>query len=169
MKVSQEITNMKENIHKPTQREKRPLYQKFLLLGSLLIAVFGTLTGLMTYINIGFIDTFFINWFTSFIIAILVMIPTGLLFIHVIERLIELLVPHTNPFKKQLITGVSMALVMETVMSASTATNTVGYANATVFLTAWGQSFITALPLGLCIGVIMSTVLKPKLKSFITS
>lgn len=149
--------------------KKRPLYQKILVIAAVMTTMGGTLTGIMTYVNTGLTDQFLGNWLSSFLTAVLVMMPAGLLFMTVISKLIHWLIPNAKKIFKQLATGVSMAFLMETVLAGTTAANTIGFSDQTAFIAAWSQGFIAALPVGLIMGLIMALFLKPKLDAFMAS
>ncbi|WOD07657.1 DUF2798 domain-containing protein [Marinomonas sp. GJ51-6] len=148
---------------------KRPLYQKILVIACLVSFVGGSLTGIMTYMNVGFRESFFIDWLSSFAIAVLVMAPAGLLFMTIISKLLQMLFPNARKIFHQIMTGVFMAFVMESILAVSTTANLTGFTNAAAFLSAWQQAFLAALPFGLCIGLMMSLVLKPRLEKFMAS
>lgn len=152
-----------------TDSMKKPLYQKILILACLMSFVGGSLTGIMTYMNVGFRESFFIDWLSSFAIAVLVMAPAGLLFMTLISKLLQMLFPNARKIFHQIMTGVFMAFVMESILAVSTTANLTGFTNTEAFITAWQQAFIAALPFGLFMGLMMSLVLKSKLEKFMAS
>ncbi|MEG3767340.1 DUF2798 domain-containing protein [Alteromonas sp. 14N.309.X.WAT.G.H12] len=151
------------------QVQKRPLYQKIMVIASVILFVGGALTGIMTYKNVGITETFMTDWFSSFGIAALVMVPTGYIMMTVVSKLIQISMPNSRKKHQQVVTGLTMAVIMESVMALSTTANTIGYADKNTFLLAWSQAFITALPFGLCMAIVMSVFLKPKLDQFMAS
>lgn len=152
-----------------TDSMKKPLYQKILILACLMSFVGGTLTGIMTYMNVGFRESFWIDWLSSFAIAVLVMAPAGLLFMTLISKLLQMLFPNARKIFHQIMTGVFMAFVMESILAVSTTANLTGFTSTEAFITAWQQAFIAALPFGLFMGLMMSLVLKSKLEKFMAS
>ncbi|WP_049721510.1 DUF2798 domain-containing protein [Gilvimarinus polysaccharolyticus] len=148
---------------------KRPLYQKAMVVAGLMGSIAGTLTGIMTYVNVGITDTFISDWLASLAFAVLLVMPAGFLLMVLISKLVQLLAPSSKKVYQQLATGISMAFIMESLMAASTTATTMGLTDKTTFITAWGQAFITALPFGLFIAVVMSLFLKPKLEQFMAS
>lgn len=152
-----------------TDSPKRPLYQKILVIAGLTSLVGGTLTGIMTYMNVGLRESFWSDWLSSFAIAVLVMAPTGLLFMTLTSRFLRRAIPNSNKTLHQLITGFFMAFFMESILAASTTANLLGFTDIAAFVAAWQQAFITALPFGLFMALMMSLVLKPKLDRFMTS
>lgn len=148
---------------------KKPLYQKILILACLMSFVGGTLTGIMTYMNVGFRESFWIDWLSSFAIAVLLMAPAGLLFMTLISKFLQMLFPNAHKIFHQIMTGVFMAFVMESILAVSTTANLTGFTSTEAFVTAWQQAFIAALPFGLFMGLMMSLVLKSKLEKFMAS
>tara|TARA_R110002111_G_scaffold37440_3_gene72052 strand:+ start:350 stop:754 length:405 start_codon:yes stop_codon:yes gene_type:complete len=129
----------------------------------------GTLTGIMTYRNVGITETFMGDWISSFAITALVMIPIGFVFMTLISKLVQFRMPNGKKIHQQLVMGLSMALIMEPVMAISTTANTIGFSDKTAFVIAWGQALIAALPFGLFMAVMMSLFLKPRLDKFMAS
>lgn len=148
---------------------KKPLYQKILVIVCLVSFVGGSLTGIMTYVNVGFRESFFIDWLSSFAIAVLVTAPAGFLFMTIISKSLDKLLPNAHNTLRQVLTGIGMALVMESILAVSTTANLTGFTDTDAFISAWQQAFLAALPFGLCVGLIMSLVLKPKLDKFMAS
>jgi len=156
---------MKANINSM----KRPLYQKILVIAALMTTVGGTLTGIMTYMNVGITDTFLRDWFSSFAVAILIMVPAGFLFMTLMTKLVQLVIPNSKKVYQQLVSGLLMAFIMESLLASSTTATTIGFIDKTAFISAWGQAFIAALPFGLLMAVTMSLFIKPKLEQFMAS
>ena len=148
---------------------KRPLYQKILVIACLMTFVSGSLTGIMTYINVGYRESFWLDWLSSFAIAALVMAPAGFLFMILISKLVQRTLPNAHKTLQQVLTGVGMAFVMESILAVSTTANLTGFSDTAAFFTAWQHAFLAALPFGLCIGLSMSLLLKPKLENFLAS
>lgn len=123
----------------------------------------------MTYKNLGMTKTFMSDWFSSFAIAALIMIPAGFAFMTIIGKLVQFGMPKSKKIHQQLATGLSMAFVMESVMAASTTANTIGFSDKAAFVHAWQQAFLTALPFGMFMAVMMSLFLKPKIEKFMAS
>ncbi|WP_249322871.1 DUF2798 domain-containing protein, partial [Pseudoalteromonas ruthenica] len=55
--------------------KKTPVIYKILVMVGIITIVGGSLTGIMTYVNVGVTEQFYADWFTSFISAVLVMAP----------------------------------------------------------------------------------------------
>ncbi|MFA7555676.1 MAG: DUF2798 domain-containing protein [Spongiibacteraceae bacterium] len=149
-----------------TDSRKLPLYQKILVLGGLISFIGGTLTGIMTYMNVGVRESFWIDWLSSFAIAVLIMAPAGLLFMTLTSKFLQRVIPNTNKTLNRIMTGFFMAFFMESILAASTTVNLLGFTGTVAFVTAWQQAFIAALPFGLFMALMMSLVLKPRLEKF---
>ncbi|WP_020208808.1 DUF2798 domain-containing protein [Gilvimarinus chinensis] len=156
-------------VHAEIAPPKRPLYQKILVIAGMTSLVGGTLTGIMTYVNGGVREGFWTDWLSSFAIAVLVMAPAGLLFMTLIEKLIQQMMPNGHKIFRQVITGLLMALFMESILAASTTANLLGFADITTFASAWIHAFIAALPFGLFMALLTSITLKPKLDRFLAN
>ena len=68
--------------------KKTPLIYKILVMVSIITLIGGTLTGIMTYVNVGVTEHFYADWFTSFISAVLVMAPVGFVMMTLIHTLV---------------------------------------------------------------------------------
>lgn len=147
-----------------TDSPKRPLYQKILVITALMSLIGGTLTGIMTYTNVGIRESLWSDWLSSFGVAVLVM-PTGLLFMTLVTTFLQRIMPNASKALHQLITGLAIALLMESILAASTTANLLGFGNMAAFVGAWQHAFIAALPFGLFIALMMSFILKPKLEN----
>ncbi|MDX1727949.1 MAG: DUF2798 domain-containing protein [Pseudoalteromonas tetraodonis] len=62
----------------PVTLKKTPVIYKILVMVMMITLVGGFLTYIMTYTNVGITDHFYMDWFTSFLSAVLVMAPIGL-------------------------------------------------------------------------------------------
>ncbi|MCQ8889701.1 DUF2798 domain-containing protein [Pseudoalteromonas carrageenovora] len=148
---------------------KTPVIYKILVMVSIIALIGGTLTGIMTYVNVGVTEQFYADWFTSFISAVLVMAPIGFVMMTLMHKLVNKLLPSSSKLKRNLVISVFMALTMESLMAFVTATNNIGYADMRLFLNGWAEGLLAALPIGLTIMLIMSVTVKPKLERFLKS
>jgi len=151
------------------QSNKRPVYQKILMMFCIMSIISGSLTFLMTYLNNGFSDRFYYHWGTSYLIALFVMAPTGMTAMFVFSKGINALFPKATVLAKKLLTAGLMALVMESVMSATTTANNIGFSNSAVYFDTWFNVFLGSLPLGLVIATCMIFLVKPRLEIFMKS
>jgi hypothetical protein len=157
------------SVVQPLSEAKRPLYQKLMVIITMMLIVGGSLTGIMTFVNVGYSETFLSDWGSSFAIATAVMMPSGFLLMIVMNKSVDFLFPNLGKHTRNMTVGVFMAFFMESIMAASTTANTIGFADIHVYASAWSQAFLTALPIGLFMAVAMSIFIKPKLEKFMAS
>jgi hypothetical protein len=147
----------------------RPLYQKILLLVLIMTVIGGSLTGVMTYFTLGVTDTFMSDWLQAFVTAVCLMIPAGFTFMMFLNFAVGKLLPEISEIKKNMLIGIIMALFMEAVMAIGSAATNVGFSDLELFSDVWLQAYLTALPLGMLIAVIMTLTLRPKIQRFMAS
>ncbi len=143
--------------------------KKILVVVPLVLTLIGSLTFVMTYQNIGFGELFLYQWIESTLLVATTMAPLGFLMIAVISKMVVLVLPKASEAKRNVIIGVTMALVVESIMALVTTLNNIGFPAISEFFTAWWSALIIALPLGLLISLIMTTFIKPKLERYLAS
>jgi len=144
-----------------------PFIYKVLVVLTMMSLIGGALSGVMTYMNVGYSDTFFNDWLSSFLAAATVM-PIGFFLMGVMTKLVEKWLPNTAAKKRNILLGVMMACIMESIISFATALNNIGFASD-LFFTGWLDGFLAALPLGLIIVTTISMTVKPKIEAFLKS
>ena len=149
--------------------KKTPVIYKIMVMVSIIVFVGGSLTSIMTYTNVGITEHLYMDWFTSFLSAVLLMAPVGLAMTALMNTLVAKLLPKASELKRNLVISVFMALTMESLMAFVTATNNIGFANMRLFYTAWVEGLLAALPIGLTLMLVMSVTVKPKLERFLKS
>ena len=147
---------------------KTPIIYKILLGLTLMGVIGGALTAVMTYMNVGYTETFFTDWRKAFFSALTIM-PVGIIMMGLLTKLFEKLLPDTHHHKRNLLIGGVMAVIMESILAFSTAASMIGFASKSEFLMGWFDGFIGALPVGLAIMVVMSLTIKPKIEAFMKS
>ncbi|WP_220342808.1 DUF2798 domain-containing protein [Marinomonas pollencensis] len=150
-------------------KKKTPLWHKITVVLGIMFVIGGSLTGIMTYMNLGYTDGFFYSWMSSFLTALVTVMPAGFILMALVTKLVEKLFPTMGEQKRNLIVGIGMASVMESFMAFSTAMNNIGLSNFDVFYSAWLHALIAALPVSLLISTIMSMTVKPKMERFLRS
>lgn len=148
---------------------KTPLLYKILVVLAMVILMGGTLTGVMTYVNVGYTDSFLTDWLSSFLIAAVTVIPAGIVVITLLTKLIEKLLPNINANIRNIVIGALMAVVMESAMALTTTFNNLGFENYQAFINTWIDSFLAALPVALSLIIIISMTIKPKIERFLKS
>ncbi len=156
-------------ISNTTMPVKISLLKKLFVMSCVISFIVGSLTGVMTYVNMGYSETFFWDWFTSFLVAAVVMAPSGMVFMMLVSRFIGFLFGQLSAHTQNFIVGLVMAVVMESVMAVATAANNIGFADLSLFAVAWMKAFLVALPLGLVISVTMTLFIKPRLDKYLAS
>lgn len=152
-----------------SQTEKTPLIQKILVVLGMMTLMGGTLTGVMTYLNLGFTDTFFKDWISSFLTAAVTIIPLGFAIMAFLTKKAEKLLPNMSVKARDSLVGILMALIMESGMAFSTAFNNIGLKDKAVFFSAWLDALLGALPVALVMMAIISMTIKPKVEKFLKS
>lgn len=152
---------------------KSKLLKKIAIILPLIITLVGSLTFVMTYMNIGFGDQFINQWLTSLLLAAITMAPLGFLMVAIISKLVLAVMPKASENKRNFVIGLSMALIMESFMALVTTMNNLGLpANVDLinqWLQNWGQAVLIALPFGLVISLIMTLFVKPRLERLMAS
>ena len=82
----------------PESTAKTPLLYKVLVIFAVMSVIGGALTGVMTYINIGFSETFFTEWRNALLSAYLVM-PIGIILMGLLTKLVNQRLPSTGMHK----------------------------------------------------------------------
>lgn len=149
--------------------EKTPVYKKIMVMVAMISFMAGSITGIMTYATLGFTEDFFSRWLTAFVTAAVFMAPAGMLLMTLFTKLVDWMLPQLSQLPANIVVGLMMAFAMETIMSTTTAATQVGFSDLVAYSQAWTTAFITAIPMGLTIGLGMSIFVKPKLQKFMAS
>ncbi|PMG15114.1 hypothetical protein BCU98_18810 [Vibrio splendidus] len=155
----------------PTLPEQKgtPVLYKILVMMSLMLTIGGSLTAVMTYMNVGLGEAFIGNWLSSLALVVVIMMPMGAVMMALITKAVARVFTTYGEKVRNLIVGLSMAFIMESIMAFVTAANNIGFSDTAAFTSGWFNGFITALPVGLTIMVVMSMTVKPKLERFMKS
>jgi hypothetical protein len=145
------------------------IIKKALVMLSLIFTLIGLLTFAMTYQNIGFNEQFFEKWLTSTLWSATTMAPLGFIMIAIISKLVSIALPKATESRQNFVIGVSMAVIMESIMTLVTTINNIDINTVTELTIYWWQAFVIALPLGLLISLIMSLFVKPRLDRYMAS
>ncbi|HAS6160102.1 TPA: DUF2798 domain-containing protein [Vibrio vulnificus] len=164
--VINESTLVKKEIQ---EQKKTPIIQKVLVMLGMVSLMGGTITGTMTYPNLGFTETFFFDWATNFFTALVTVIPVGFTMMALLTKGAEKLLPNMAAKARDALVGVIMALIMESGMAFTSAYNSVGLDNQSEFVTAWMDGVLGALPVALVLMITVSMTIKPKVERFLKS
>ncbi|GAA4882702.1 DUF2798 domain-containing protein [Ferrimonas pelagia] len=151
------------------EQPKASLLHKFLVIVGMMSLMGATLTGVMTYINLGYTELFFPAWGSAFVTALLVMMPVGTLMMTLLTKLAQRILPNASEPARNALVGLCMAVTMESLMAMTTAANVVGFTDMSAFTQAWRSGFIAALPVGLVLMLLISLTIKPKIERFLKS
>ena len=143
--------------------------KKIAVILPLILVIGGTLTAVMTLKNVGFSEAFWQQWISAFVHSVLVMLPAGAVLSIVVNKLVKATLPNHSAHRQNIVFGLSMALIMEGVMAASTTMSNLGFGGIEPFFMAWVKTYATALPLGMMIACLMSLVVKPRIERFLAA
>lgn len=150
----------------PPARPIPPRWRRAVPLFTVMPAIALLLSGVITWINLGAVDGFVGHWLRAFAMALPVL-PLGLLTMVLIDRV---LAPRLRDVP-WLLAGVLLALctasVMETLMATVVTLSNHGLTPG--FGSRWATAFLHSLPVGLCIGMLMSFVVKPRLARWVAA
>lgn len=140
-------------------------WRRLVPLITVLPAVGLLLSGLITWVNLGWTDDFVARWLHSFAMALPVM-PLGLLLMVALDRALsprqlERLSPLAAKLLLALLTTVVMELLMSTVVTLANRGAGDGLGGA------WTAAFVKSLPFGLLVGLAMAFLVKPRLDRWV--
>ncbi len=140
-----------------TEASSRPLWARLLPLLPLLV-VGLLLSGVITWINLGWREDFFSRWMRAFAVALPVM-PIGILLMARVGRQLALWWPDAPVVALRLLLALVTAVVMESLMA--TVVTLVNRGLTEAFAQQWSQAFVQSLPVGLWVGLTMAFVVRP--------
>ncbi|KXI28951.1 DUF2798 domain-containing protein [Paraglaciecola hydrolytica] len=140
--------------------------KKALVLLPIMLCLIGTITGIMSYVNLAPEQDFLQAWLYAFVFAFAVMLPSGALVFAAAHKLVNSLFTSLPTLYKKLLQGVLMAVAMESIMAIVTTLINHEFVGISPFLNMVFTSFIYALPIGLGFACLMTFVLQPKLARF---
>lgn len=137
-----------------------PGWRRLLPLFTVMPVIAFILSGVITWINLGWVDGFFSRWLLAFLSALPVL-PLGLITLMTLERVLR---PRLLSLPNVL-AGVVLALCTATFMEAlmASAVTLSNHGLGPDFASQWTAAFWRSLPVGLGIGLLMTFVIKPRL------
>lgn len=141
-------------------------FKKILVIFSIVAVIGGTLTFVMTWNNLGLGDGFLRAWLSSFALCVICIAPIGGVIALLINKILRALLPDISTVQMNVIFGLCMAIIMESIMAVVTTINLNDFSDWHHFLSMWIASLLTALPIGIFFSIILSLVIKPKLELF---
>lgn len=145
-----------------------PAIKKLAIVLSVMATIAGTLTGIMSWANVGLTDALAPTWLRSFVTAMVVMVPLAGLLMVALGGLVQRVLPTWSALHKNLLIGLTMSVVMQSIMAAITGFNAVGLGDMTQLKAAWTHAFTTAFPVGLMLALTLTTVVKPRLERLLS-
>ena len=118
------------------------------------------LSGLITWLNIGWADDFVARWMRAFFTALPVM-PVGLIIMSGLDRVLSPRLAAWPRVAAKVALALCTGLVMEFMMATAVTYSNNGLGAG--FIAQWAMAFVKSLPVGVLIGLTMSFLIKPRL------
>ena len=152
-----------------TETKTTPIIYKVIVVLGMVSLMGGTITATMTYLNNGFNDEFFRNWISNFVTALSSVIPTGLAIMVMLTKAANKWLIHIPKKARDMLVGVTMALIMESGMALTSTYNHIGFTDSALFAQTWFSNVLGALPVALALMITISLTIKPKVEAFVKS
>jgi hypothetical protein len=151
------FTNMSITSSSPVRRFRlRAILPPLLILPTIGLL----LSGVITWINIGFAADFQARWMHGFLSALPVMV-VAFAFMAVLDRAVQRIFARQGVVARKLILAASTACMMECLLATAVTLSNRGMAPG--FAAAWASAVLKSLPVGLCVSLLMGFVIKPHL------
>jgi hypothetical protein len=118
------------------------------------------LSGFITWVNVGFSADFVHHWMRGFLSALPVMALSFVL-MGGLDRGVQRLFAGQPLVLRKIILAFVTACMMEFLLATAVTFSNVGWSSS--FPAAWLAAFLKSLPLGMCIGLLMGFVVKPRI------
>lgn len=138
-----------------------------LLILPLMLSMVGAITGIMTWANLPVSAVFLDAWRESFTFAVLIMMPFGGISFLVVSKLIHKYFTACSSMQKSLLQGISMAVIMESLMAVISILNSQGYQSFTQFSGFLLHTLLYALPIGVVLSCTVSLFVKPRIEKYL--
>lgn len=142
--------------------------KKILILLPVAILLIGLLTAIMTSVSILPDQAFIPTWLRAFIFAFVVMLPLGGAIFYVVNKMVQRVFASFSVLQRNLIHGLFMAFIMETILACVTTFNNLGLPSLYFFIKEASLSLLAALPVGIAMACLMSLVIKPRLEAHLS-
>jgi hypothetical protein len=96
-----------------------------------------------------------------------VLMPNAMILMALLGKLAERRFPEIAPLKRNIALGLVTSVIMQSLVAAISAGTVVGFADGDLFRQAWATAFVTAFPVGLALALLLTTLIKPGLESFL--
>jgi hypothetical protein len=135
-------------------------WRRLLPLFTLVPTIGLILSGLITWLNIGWVDDFGVRWMRAFFTALPVM-PLGMFIMMFLDRRLKPRLTAWPSVGVKVVLALCTAIVMELVMASAVTFSNNGL--GTGFVAQWAMAFLKSLPVGVLIGLCMAFLIKPRL------
>ncbi len=142
---------------------------KKILVTTIMLMVGCTVTGVITYINIGYSDNFIWQCLTSFFKNLLVMTPIGYVVMKAANKMVHLCFSNQTQDRQNILLGIIMATLMQAFVAVNTTLNNIGFTDIQAFLSDCFASYTVALPMSLVLSTTMTRFVKPRIDAFLAS
>jgi len=156
--------NPSDTFHAPLP--PRSVWRRLLPVLVIMPTICGVLSGLITWIHVGWAPDFGWRWLKAFSTALPVL-PLGLVSMGLLQRAIEPVASHFPAWGVKTVLALGSALVMETLMATAVPFSNHGWSGA--FAGQWQVAFVRSLPVGVLIGLTMAFVIRPRLVRWMAS
>lgn len=138
-----------------------PRWRRLLPLFTLVPAIGLVLSGLITWLNIGWVDDFGVRWMRAFFTALPVM-PLGMFIMMALDRVLKPRLGALPNVAVKVVLALCTAIVMELMMASAVTFSNNGLGEG--FVAQWAMAFLKSLPVGVLIGLSMAFLIKPRLE-----
>lgn len=125
------------------------------------------LTSVMTWANLEADQAFLFAWLPSWAFSLLVMVPFGYVAMLGVSKVVAWMAASLTEFQQNLLTGLMMAVVMESIMAMAVAIRLAGF--SAMLPKFWLTALLAGLPIAVVFSVFMTITLKPWLERYLAS
>jgi uncharacterized protein YacL len=118
------------------------------------------LSGVITWLNIGWVDDFGARWMRAFFTALPVM-PLGMYIMMALDRVLKPRLSSLPNVAVKVVLALCTAVVMELMLASAVTFSNNGLGEG--FVAQWAMAFLKSLPVGVMIGLCMAFLIKPRL------
>lgn len=141
-----------------------PRWRRLLPMFTVMPAIALVLSGVITWINLGWVDGFAARWLGAFATALPVL-PLGLITLVTLERVLGPRLQSLPRVAAGVVLALCTASVMESLMAGVVTLSNQGLQPD--FAAQWATAFWRSLPVGVCIGLLMTFVIKPRMARWV--
>lgn len=134
-------------------------------IGAIMIGVAMALTAVMTWVTIGFSETFLVAWMTSLAKVVIMLLPFSLLLTRTLGRTLVLLLPNMAPVPRSILLGLMMAIVVHALMALITTATITGFHDMELLHGLWANAAVMTFPICLMLVLLMLVFLRPRMEA----